>query len=433
MKVYIETLGCPKNTWDSHQGTYFLKKAGYEITDELKEARVVMINTCGFIKDAKEESIDTILDLAEMKNEDAILMVTGCLSERYRQELFAEIPEIDILTGVNDYSRLSQLIEKYRDSGRFYAFSESDIEADEPEFSSYLKIAEGCDSFCSYCSIPFIRGRYKSRPIENIIRDAEKMVGQGIKEIILIAQDLTYYGMDLYGERKLADLLKELVKIKGIKWIRLMYCYEDGITDELIETMAANNQICPYIDIPVQHSVDRVLEAMNRNSTNASIKNTISKLRNRIPGIHIRTTLLSGFPGETEEDARALEDFIREMKFERLGVFAFSREEGTPAYDMENQVPENIAEERKNRLMEIQRKISLEHNESQVGTVLEVLVEEKEGDTFLGRSQFDAPEIDNMVIFASEFDKEPEPGDYVMVAIEEAWDYDLFGRQVGRI
>lgn len=435
INVYIETLGCPKNIWDSRQGTYFLKKAGYAITDELTEAQVVIVNTCGFINDAKEESIDTILDLAEFKNGDAILLVSGCLSERYREEFFDEMPEIDILTGVNDYSRLPRLIERYEKEGRFCFFSEEDSEAPETGIgdtvrpvTAYLKIAEGCDSFCSYCVIPFIRGRYKSRPMENILKDAQAMARNGIREIILIAQDLTYYGLDLYGERSLAGLLKELCKIEDLKWIRLMYCYEDGITDELIRVMAEEPKICPYIDIPIQHSEDNILLAMNRNSTKASIKDTIGRLRAAIPHIHIRTTLLSGFPGESEEDALALENFIREMKFERLGVFAFSKEEGTPAYDMEGQLAQDVIEERKNRLMEIQREISLEHNEAKVGTVTEVLFEEKEGDVFLGRSAFDAPEIDNMVIFTSEY--EPELGTFVEVKVDEAWDYDLFGKEI---
>lgn len=443
MKVYIETLGCPKNIWDSRQGTYFLRKSGHEITDKLSEARVVIVNTCGFIDDAKEESIDTILDLAEYKNEGAILMVSGCLSERYRKELFDEMPEISILTGVNDYSRLAELIEKYKAEGRFYSFSDGDIEASEVDLvaslgragelggsSAYLKIAEGCDSFCSYCVIPFIRGRYKSRPMENIVNEASALAKQGIKEVILIAQDLTYYGLDVYGSRKLPNLLTELVKIADLKWIRLMYCYEDGITDELIEVMAENEKICPYIDIPIQHSEDSVLQAMNRNSTKTSIKDTVGRLRAAIPHIHIRTTLLSGFPGESEEDAKALEEFIGEMKFERLGVFAFSREEGTPAYDMANQIPEDVIEDRRNSLMELQRAISLKLNEAKIGSELEVLVEEKENDLFLGRSVYDAPEIDNMVIFSSDFDEGPEIGSFVKVEIDDAWDYDLFGKEV---
>lgn len=442
MKLYIETLGCPKNFNDSEGIRGIWEKAGMYLTDDPVDADAILVNTCGFINDAKTESIEKIFDMARIKEEaateqeiaDKILIVSGCLSQRYGEELYEEMPEVDIFLGVNDYERLPQMVKGLAKGTRAKAFS-CEPEAfeefsarklsDNP-YSTTLRIAEGCNNRCAYCVIPQIRGKLRSRPMESILDEAKVLAENGCKELMLIAQDATEYGRDLYGELRLPKLLRELCKVEGIEWIRLMYCYEDKITDELIEVMASEDKICHYIDIPLQHISDGVLKRMNRRSTTASIKDTIARLRAAMPDIHIRTTMIVGFPGETEEEFDELLDFVEETCFERLGVFAYSREEGTVAGDMEDQIDEEIKAQRVDAVMRRQLDISREINEVKVGNTMVVLVDgmDEEG-AYLGRTQYDAPEIDNTVIFGS--GKKLEPGDMVKVYINDAFDYDLVG------
>ncbi len=440
MKVYFETLGCPKNFNDTQAAEAFLIKEGFEIADSPEEADHIIVNTCGFINDAKKESIDKIFEMAELKDQGKTLTVSGCLSQRYASELTEEMPEVDLFIGVNDYERLPGLLKELaggrladRNSGSDSCAYASQLpllerNIEKGSYSATLRIAEGCDNCCAYCVIPSIRGGYRSKSMEDVVSEAETLAEKGIKEIILIAQDVTNYGIDLYGRFMLPELLRKLVTVDGIRWIRLMYCYEDRITDELIEVMAEEPKICHYIDVPIQHSSDHTLKEMKRRSTGASIRNTISRLRDAIPDIAIRTTLIVGFPGETEDDFDDLLEFVEEERFQRLGVFAYSQEEGTPAGDREDQIPEDIKEMRLDQIMRTQLDISYQHNQELVGSVLEVLVEaEDEDGSYIGRSRYDAPEIDNSVIFTSARDL--EPGDIVNVYIDDAFDYDLAGHE----
>ena len=447
MKLYIETMGCPKNFNDSESIGGIWESTGMSLTDDPAEADAILVNTCGFINDAKQESIGCIFDMARFidesekqapDHEKKILIVSGCLSQRYGKELADEMPEVDIFLGVNDYEKLPQLVKEYRKGKRlqafscqpdaFYEFSARKIK-DNP-YSMTLRIAEGCNNCCAYCVIPQIRGAYRSRPMENIIEEAELLASKGCREIILIAQDVTEYGTDIYGRLMLPELLRKLCKVDGIRWIRLMYCYEDKITDELIEVMASEEKICDYIDIPLQQVSDGVLSAMNRHSTTESIKDTLGRLRTAMPDIHIRTTLITGFPGETEEEFEELLEFVEETRFERLGVFAYSREEGTVAGDMENQIDEDVKTMRADAIMRRQLDISREINESKVGDTMTVMVDGTDEDgAYLGRTVYDAPEIDNTVIFTS--DEELVPGDMVQVKITDAFDYDLVGKMEG--
>ena len=438
MKVYFETLGCPKNFNDTQAAEAFCLKEGLGIADGPESADVIVVNTCGFINDAKKESIDKIFEMAEYREEAKKLVVSGCLSQRYAAELTSEMPEVDLFVGVNDYERLPGLIRSLIDSPlENRNLSSSDCEyasrlplldrnIEEGAYSATLRIAEGCDNRCAYCVIPSIRGGYRSKSMEDVVREAEILAGKGIKEIILIAQDVTNYGVDIYGKFMLPELLKELVKVEGIRWIRLMYCYEDRISDELIRVMAEEPKICNYIDVPIQHSSDNTLKEMKRRSTGASIRDTLGRLRAAMPDIAIRTTLIVGFPGETEEDFEDLLDFVEEQKFQRLGVFAYSQEEGTVAGDREDQIPEEVKESRLDQIMRMQLEISYQHNQELIGSVLEVLVEDMDEDgSYVGRSRYDAPEIDNSVIFTSLVSH--KPGDFVKVYINDAYDYDLVG------
>lgn len=440
MKLFIETMGCPKNFNDSEGIAGIWEKAGMTVTDDPYEADALMVNTCGFIQDAKVESIDKIFDMARLIEETSdevnrkVLIVSGCLTERYGESLFEEIPEIDLVMGVNDYERLPQLVEELKGGHRAKALSCTPADftefsarkyADNP-YTSTIRISEGCNNCCTYCVIPQIRGGYRSRPMENILAEARDMAEHGVRELILIAQDVTEYGTDLYGELALPKLLRSLCEIEGIKWIRLMYCYEDKITDELIDVMVSEEKICHYVDIPLQHVADNVLENMHRRSTSASIRDTINRLRAAMPDIHIRTTFITGFPGETEEDFDELYDFAAETRFERLGVFAYSKEEGTVAGDMDCQIDDEIKTERADSIMRMQIEISREVNEAKVDSIQQVMVDGIDEDgAYIGRTQYDAPEIDNTVIFKSEADL--EPGDIVMVKITDAFDYDLVG------
>ncbi len=438
MKIFIETLGCPKNYNDSEAAAGILEEHKYDIVDTPEDADIIMVNTCGFINDAKTESIERIFDMAAYKADGKKLVVSGCLAQRYAEELHQEMPEVDLFLGVNEYEKLPELLAELSkgvcrgivsgvcDDGFLRRYTRK---LPENPYSATIKIAEGCNNVCAYCVIPAIRGGYRSKREEDILAEAETLAAAGCKELILIAQDVTYYGMDLYGELRLAKLLRKLCRIDGIRWIRLMYCYEDRITDELIRTMAEEEKICRYLDIPIQHASDRVLAAMNRRSTAASIKDTIARLKAAMPDIHIRTTLIVGFPGETEEDFDILCDFVEEQRFARLGVFAYSQEENTPAGEMEDQIDEEIKEQRLDHIMRRQLDISLELNQEKIGQTFEVLVEDRDEDgSYIGRTVFDAPEIDNSVIFNSA--RELAPGDFVRVLIEDAFDYDIVGTEV---
>lgn len=436
MKVYIETLGCPKNFNDTEVAKGSLcGENDFTLAASPEDADIIMVNTCGFINDAKKESIDKIFEMSAYKHAGKKLVVSGCLSERYSKELFDEMPEVDCFIGVNEYEQLPEIfrnldMRKNLVGGCIGAtLPRMQRKLDDNPFTSTLKIAEGCDNFCAYCVIPSIRGGFRSKRMEDVLAEAEELAAAGCKELILIAQDVTNYGIDLYGAYKLPELLRQLCRIEGIVWIRLMYCYEDRITDELIAVMATEPKICHYIDIPIQHAADTVLTAMNRRSTGASIRTTIRKLREAIPDMHIRTTLIVGFPGETEDDFEALLDFVETMRFERLGVFAYSREEGTPAGEMENQIDEAVKEARLDAIMRRQLEISLAVNEAKIGKAFTVLVEERDADgSYIGRTAYDAPEIDDSVLFTSK--RALKAGDFVQVQINDAFDYDLIGVEV---
>ena len=435
MKIYIETLGCPKNFNDSQVAAGILESSHYEIVNSPDESDVIMVNTCGFINDAKTESIERIFDMAAYKQEGKKLVVSGCLSQRYGQELYDEMPEVDLFIGVNEYEKLPQLLENLDHRSLSCSPCASGTLESLPRklcenpYTATLKIAEGCNNICAYCIIPKIRGRYRSKREEDILREAQELAEAGCRELILIAQDVTYYGQDLYGELRLAKLLKKLCRIEGIQWIRLMYCYEDRITDELIQVIAEEDKICNYLDIPIQHASDRVLSAMNRRSTAASIDHTLKRLKAAIPDIHVRTTLIVGFPGETEEDFEQLLDFVEREKFARLGVFTYSQEENTAAGEMEDQIEEEVKAERLDAVMRRQIDISLEMNREKLGGIFEVLVEEQDEDgSYIGRTRYDAPEIDNSVIFTSS--RALSAGDMVKVQINDAFDYDLVGTEV---
>lgn len=436
MKVYIETLGCPKNFNDTEVAKGSLcGENDFTLAASPEDADIIMVNTCGFINDAKKESIDKIFEMSAYKHAGKKLVVSGCLSERYSKELFDEMPEVDCFIGVNEYEQLPEIFRNLDMRKNLVGGCIGDTlprmqrKLDDNPFTSTLKIAEGCDNFCAYCVIPSIRGGFRSKRMEDVLAEAEELAAAGCKELILIAQDVTNYGIDLYGAYKLPELLRQLCRIEGIVWIRLMYCYEDRITDELIAVMATEPKICHYIDIPIQHAADTVLTAMNRRSTGASIRTTIRKLREAIPDMHIRTTLIVGFPGETEDDFEALLDFVETMRFERLGVFAYSREEDTPAGEMENQIDEAVKEARLDAIMRRQLEISLAVNEAKIGKTFTVLVEERDADgSYIGRTAYDAPEIDDSVLFTSK--RALKAGDFVQVQINDAFDYDLIGVEV---
>ncbi len=419
---------------DTEHACGLLEAAGNLLVESPQEADVVIVNTCGFINDAKRESIDRIFELTAMKKPNSIMVVTGCLSMRYGESLYETMEEVDILLGVNDYQHLAQILADYKKGHRkkylnpkpddFLCYNSRKL---KPNFySATLRIAEGCDNHCTYCVIPEIRGHFRSRPRSEIIEEAQWLSKKGCKELILIAQDVTLYGQDIYGTIKLPDLLRELCKIDGIEWIRLMYCYEDRISRELIAVMAEEKKICKYIDLPIQHLSDPVLKAMKRRSTEKSIIQTIKNLREKVPNIHIRTTLITGFPGETQEDHDILLEGVRRLKFERLGVFAYSQEENTPAGERQDQIPEQEKNDRLDQIMRAQLEVSLESNKKKIGTSLKVLVEVQEEDgSYYGRTEYDAPEIDNGVLFTSNV--KLEPGDFAQVTITDAFDYDLVG------
>lgn len=437
MKIFIETLGCPKNFNDSQVAAGLLEAGGHEIVNIPSEADAIMVNTCGFIQDAKKESIERIFD---MSSYGKLLIISGCLSQRYGEELFESMPEADVILGVNDYDKLPEILTRYEQEHsdlrreKHLSLYEKDLPSlkrklDDDPYTATIKIAEGCNNRCTYCVIPQIRGPYRSVPMEDVLKEAERLAAAGTKELILIAQDTTAYGMDFDGKYHLAELLTELCKVDGIAWIRIMYAYEDRITDELIEVMAREDKICKYLDIPLQHASDRVLRAMDRRSTRESIRNTVRRLRSAMDDIRIRTTLITGFPGESEEDFDELIDMVETERFDRLGVFTYSAEEGTPAGEMDDQIPEEVKEERMDQIMRRQLEISLENNRDLVGFTLEVIIDEEDEDgSYIGRSRYDAPEIDNSVLINTS--KKHVPGDIINVRIVDAFDYDLVGEEV---
>ena len=434
MNILLVSLGCDKNLCDSEAMLGLLRANNYNITNDEQEADVVVVNTCSFIHDAMEESINTILEMAQLKQGRLkYLIVTGCLAERFKEEIFDEIPEVDACLGTASFDKIVEVINDlegkdkiavFEDLGRLPLVDTKRV-ITSGTFMGYLKIAEGCNKFCTYCVIPHIRGRYRSVPMEKLITEASYMASQGIKELILVAQETTCYGIDLYGKKSLPKLVKEIAKIEGIEWIRLMYCYPEEIDDELIELFATEEKLCKYIDMPLQHSEDSILKRMGRKTDKESIKSVIAKLRAKCPAI--RTTLISGFPGETEEEHNNLLEFIDEMEFDRLGVFTYSREDGTPAASFDNQVDEELASNWRDEIMELQQEVSLDKNQELVGTIQKVIIEgySPEDDVYVGRTFRDAPNVDGMVFV--ECDYELISGTIVDVMIKEAGPYDLIG------
>ena len=428
-KINIITLGCSKNTVDSEHLAAQLTAMDYKVVfdSDRVDADVVVINTCGFIGDAKQESVDTILRAAQLKSEGAIdeLFVVGCLSQRYADELRPELPEVDDFFGVNDWAGIvERLGAKYR------AENETRRELSTPSHYAYLKISEGCNWMCGYCAIPLIRGRHKSVPMEALVAEAEALVAKGVREIMVIAQDTTYYGVDIYGERKLAELLERLCKIEKLEWIRLHYAYPTDFPEEVIEVMSRQKKICRYLDIPFQHISDNQLTAMKRRHTKAEAVELIAKLRRAIPDIALRTTLLVGYPGETEADFAELMEFVRDTKFDRLGVFAYSEEEGTySATRLTDDVPEEVKQERVDRIMRLQERVSLENNARRIGQSMRVIIDRKEGDFYIGRSEYDSPEVDQELVIDSA-GKRLLRGHFYNVRITDAEDYDLYATLV---
>ncbi len=438
-KIYIDTLGCEKNEYDSQNLAAQLLNRGCTLATSPEEADILIVNTCGFIEAAKVESIEHIFNMAALKGEHKKLVVTGCLSERYHEDLAKEMPEVDLFTGVNDYDDLPGLLLEEADGDQVHGTVEKILPYRKRVFPSgtytaSLKIAEGCNNTCAFCAIPKIRGPYRSKRMEDCVREAEDMAKAGIRELVVIAQDTSSYGEDLYGKKMLPELLRKLCQVDGIEWIRLMYVYDDGITDELIETIRNEEKICNYIDIPIQHVADPVLKRMRRKSSGASIRETIQKLRREIPDIHIRTTILVGFPGETEEDFQKLLTFAEEMRIPRLGAFAFSDEEGTMAFNMDGKLDDETKNERVEELMRLQFGISESLNEEKVGRTFQVMVDEEvleesgECNRYLGRTRFDALDIDDAVEFTAL--EAHAPGDIVYVHITDSSEYDLYGEEV---
>lgn len=440
VRVGMVSLGCSKNQVDAERMLYKIQKAGYQLIEDAALADIAIINTCGFIESAKQEAIETIFEFVALKNEGRIkkIVVTGCLSERYREEVSELIPESDAVVGIGCNEDIVSVLEKIMEGERVEAFDDKEKLSltggrvlTTLSFTSYLKIAEGCDNRCSYCAIPDIRGRFRSVPMENLLDEAKKLVAEGVRELNIIAQDTTRYGIDLYGKYMLPELLTELCKIEELKWIRILYCYPERITDELLDVMAKEEKIVKYIDLPIQHCDDAILKAMHRQGTEASLREVIKKIRDKVEGVVIRTTLITGFPGETEEQFNRLAEFVNEMEFDRLGCFPYSEEEGTPAAEMDCQVDEEIREHRAEIIMEQQSVIAEKKNNALIGKTLEVVTEgfDRYGECWFGRSAADAPEIDGKIFFTAP-DKKPFPGCFVKVRIDDVLDYDLIGEIV---
>ena len=443
MNILMVSLGCDKNLCDSEAMLGLLAKHNYNITNDEQEADAIIVNTCSFIKDAMEESVNTVLEMAKLKQQNLkYLIVTGCMAQRFKDEIFDEIPEIDACLGTSSFDKILDVIEElkardgiedaeeisvYDDIDRLATITESNKVITSGTFMGYLKIAEGCDKFCTYCVIPHIRGHYRSVPMEQLLKEAEYMASQGIEELVLVAQETTCYGKDLYGEKRLHVLVRELAKIDGIKWIRLMYCYPEEIYDELIDCFKEEPKLLHYIDMPMQHSEDAILKRMGRRTDRASIEAVIGKLREAAPDIAIRTSLIAGFPGETQEEHEALMAFLDEQELDRVGVFTYSREDGTPAATFENQIDEETAEQWRNEIMELQPEISLDKNETFVGKIMQVIIEgySSDDDVYVGRTYRDAPGVDGLVFVNCDY--ELMSGQIVDVRINEVGPYDMIG------
>ena len=443
MNILMVSLGCDKNLCDSEAMLGLLAKHNYNITNDEQEADAIIVNTCSFIKDAMEESVNTVLEMAKLKQQNLkYLIVTGCMAQRFKDEIFDEIPEIDACLGTSSFDKILDVIEElkardgiedaeeisvYDDIDRLATITESNKVITSGTFMGYLKIAEGCDKFCTYCVIPHIRGHYRSVQMEQLLKEAEYMASQGIEELVLVAQETTCYGKDLYGEKRLHVLVRELAKIDGIKWIRLMYCYPEEIYDELIDCFKEEPKLLHYIDMPMQHSEDAILKRMGRRTDRAGIQAVIEKLRETAPDIAIRTSLIAGFPGETQEEHEALMAFLDEQELDRVGVFTYSREDGTPAATFENQIDEETAEQWRNEIMELQQEISLDKNETFVGKIMQVIIEgySSDDDVYVGRTYRDAPGVDGLVFVNCDY--ELMSGQIVDVRINEVGPYDMIG------
>lgn len=437
MKILFISLGCDKNLADSEEMLGLLTAGGHEITDDETQADAIVINTCCFIKDAKEESVETILEMAEYKKTGSYhaLIVTGCMAQRYQKEIIEEVPEVDAVLGTTSYGDIVKALEEAVAGNHFEEFRDIDYLPDTGSkrvlttggHFGYLKIAEGCDKHCTYCIIPKLRGKFRSVPMERLIAQAEDMAEQGVKELILVAQETTVYGKDLYGKKSLHILLKKLCEIRGIRWIRILYCYPEEIYDELIETIRDEKKICHYLDIPIQHASDRILKRMGRRTSKQELIDIVGKLRKEIPDIVLRTTLITGFPGETEEDHEELKEFVDEMEFDRLGVFTYSPEENTPAAEMADQVPEEVKEERRDELMELQQEISYDRGQDRIGQELLVMIEGKVADesAYIGRTYGDAPKVDGYIFVQT--GELLMTGDFAKVRVTGALEYDLIG------
>ena len=437
MKILFISLGCDKNLADSEEMLGLLTAGGHEITDDETQADAIVINTCCFIKDAKEESVETILEMAEYKKTGSChaLIVTGCMAQRYQKEIIEEVPEVDAVLGTTSYGDIVKALEEAVAGNHFEEFRDIDYLPDTGSkrvlttggHFGYLKIAEGCDKHCTYCIIPKLRGKFRSVPMERLIAQAEDMAEQGVRELILVAQETTVYGKDLYGKKSLHILLKKLCEIRGIRWIRILYCYPEEIYDELIETIRDEKKICHYLDIPIQHASDRILKRMGRRTSKQELIDIVGKLRKEIPDIVLRTTLITGFPGETEEDHEELKEFVDEMEFDRLGVFTYSPEENTPAAEMADQVPEEVKEERRDELMELQQEISYDRGQDRIGQELLVMIEGKVADesAYIGRTYGDAPKVDGYIFVQT--GELLMTGDFAKVRVTGALEYDLIG------
>lgn len=417
-------MGCSKNIYDSEVLMGQLKANGKEVGHETDDGNIVVINTCGFIENAKQESINTILDFVEKKEEGEVdkVFVTGCLSERYKPDLEKEIPDVDQYFGTRE---LPQLLKALRADYKKELVGERLTTT--PQHFAYLKIAEGCDRPCSFCAIPLMRGGHKSKPIEGLVEETRKLAAKGVRELILIAQDLTYYGLDLYKKRELARLLKELVKVDGIDWIRLHYLFPSGFPEDVLDVIREEPKVCNYIDIPLQHIADPVLKSMRRGTTFEKTNHLLAQMRDKVPGMAIRTTLIVGYPGETEEDFEVLKQWVKDTRFDRLGCFTYSHEENTHAYNLEDDVPEEVKKDRADEIMAIQQEISAELNAEKIGQEFKVLIDRKEGQYFVGRTEFDSPDVDNEVLIDTDYLK---AGDFVKVRISSASDYDLYAEVI---
>ena len=440
MNILFISLGCDKNLVDSEVMLGLLDKKGYQIVDSEEDADIIVVNTCCFIHDAKEESIQTILEMAEYKKEGKLkaLIVTGCLAQRYQQEIIDEIPEVDAVLGTTSYDHIVEAVEEALAGNGHVVLEDVDALPDVKEkrlvttggHYAYMKIAEGCDKHCTYCIIPKLRGNYRSVPMEKLLAEAKDLADQGVKELILVAQETTVYGKDLYGEKSLHKLLRELCNRSGIQWIRILYCYPEEIYDELIQTIKEENKVCHYLDLPIQHASDAVLKRMGRRTSKAQLVEIIEKLRKEIPDISLRTTLITGFPGETQEQHEELKDFVDEMEFDRLGVFTYSPEEDTPAATMTEQIPEEVKEDRQAELMELQQEIAFDLAEDMVGREVLVMIEGKVADenAYVGRTYKDAPNVDGLIFINT--DEELMSGDFARVRVTGALEYDLIGELI---